>query len=81
MNHFTNCECSSRQDVEEQLVNKPITISVNEFCRISSLGRTSAFAVLASGAVRSRLVGRRRLVDMASAEAYLKAGKSGEAEI
>ena len=56
---------------DSQSTSKPIAISVEEFCRLSSLGRTSAFKLLRDGLLERRRVGGRTLVLMRSVEALL----------
>lgn len=56
-----------------------LTVSIAEFCRLTGLGRTSVFALVRSRAVDSVLIGRRRLILMASVEALLTSGR-GEAD-
>ena len=46
-----------------------IWVSVCEACRLSGLGRTKLYELMASGRVLSTTVGRRRLVSVASIEA------------
>lgn len=45
---------------------EPITYSVKDACRLSSIGKTRMYSLMAEGQVKSRLVGKRRLVDAAS---------------
>lgn len=51
--------------------NKPITLTVKGFCELTSLGRTTAYKMLAEGRIQSCLVGRRRLITMESVEAFM----------
>jgi phage antirepressor YoqD-like protein len=55
--------------------NKPLTISVAQFCQMLGIGRTLAFRYLAEQRVQSVLVGRRRLVVLASVESLLEGGE------
>lgn len=50
---------------------KPIAISVAEFCRISSLGKTTAFALMREGKLASTRVRGRTLVLFDSATALI----------
>lgn len=50
---------------------KPLTLTVNSFCELTSLGRTTAYKMLNEGRLRSFSVGRRRLITMESVEAFL----------
>jgi excisionase family DNA binding protein len=58
---------------------EPLAVSVEEAERISGIGRTKLYELLSSGAIKSRKVGRRRLVIVWSLRAYLEAD-DGEAE-
>jgi excisionase family DNA binding protein len=58
---------------------EPLAVSVEEAERISGIGRTKLYELLTSGAIKSRKVGRRRLVIVWSLRAYLEAD-DGEAE-
>jgi excisionase family DNA binding protein len=49
---------------------KKALLSVEEFAEAVSLGRTTAFALIRSGQVRSVLVGKRRLVPASEPEAF-----------
>lgn len=49
---------------------KKALLSVEEFAETVSLGRTTAFALIRSGQVRSVLVGKRRLVPASEPEAF-----------
>lgn len=57
----------------------PIAISVAEFCRISSLGKTTAFALIREGKLASTRVRGRTLVLFESAVALIASVKK-EAE-
>lgn len=54
-------------------MNKPILISVAEFCRRFGMGKTKAYELFADGAVATKKLGRRRLVELASAESWADA--------
>ena len=49
----------------------PLAISITEFCRISSLGRTKTYELIRHGLLRATRVGRRTLIDMESAVALV----------
>lgn len=59
--------------MQEPINLKPIALTVRSFCELTSLGRTTAYKMLHEGRIRSCLVGRRRLIMMESAEAFLAA--------
>jgi hypothetical protein len=50
---------------------KPLAISVDTFCRITSLGRTACFALLREKRLEGIRVNRRTLISMRSVEALL----------
>ena len=56
---------------------KPLAVSVEEFCKITSLGRTSAFQLIREGRIEVRRVHRRTLVLMSSIEALLQLDPDG----
>lgn len=45
---------------------QPITATVEQFCKLSGLGKTSVFALVKSGQLRSVLVLNRRLIILES---------------
>jgi excisionase family DNA binding protein len=49
----------------------PITKTIDDTCRITGLGRTKIYALIAEGKLRTTAIGRRRLVFYASIEALL----------
>lgn len=48
-----------------------LAVGVGEFCRLTSLKRTAAYALINSRAVESVLVGRRRLILRSSIDRLL----------
>lgn len=46
----------------EWLENMPLAVSVAEFCRLTSLGPTKAYELIAEGRIQVRKIGRRTLV-------------------
>jgi excisionase family DNA binding protein len=50
----------------------PITKTIEDTCRITGLGRTKVYELIAEGELRATAVGRRRLVFYASIEALLQ---------
>jgi excisionase family DNA binding protein len=52
----------------------PVTISVSTALKLSGLGRTKLYELLASKQIRSLRVGARRLIDFASLKAFLSSG-------
>ena len=50
---------------------QPLTISIAQFCRLSSLGRTKTYALISEGRLRTTKIGRRTLIDMTSVEVLL----------
>jgi hypothetical protein len=55
----------------EKQIGKPLAVSMTAACQIMSLGRTSMFALIKAGRVKTVNIGRRRLVVYASLEALL----------
>ena len=53
---------------------EPISYRVEDALRVSGLGRTTIYAAMKDGRLKSRAIGRRRLIDAAS----LRALVSGE---
>ena len=53
-----------------QLLN-PITVTVAEALRISGVGRTKLYELIASNEISSVTVGKRRLIDFASLKSRL----------
>jgi hypothetical protein len=54
----------------------PIAVSVNEFCRLTNLGRTKAYEIIGANQVAVRRIGRRTLVLTKSIIAFME----GDAE-
>lgn len=52
---------------------KPMAVPVDDTCRITGLGRTSIYELIAQGKLKSVAIGRRRLVLYESIEALLHA--------
>lgn len=50
---------------------KPLALSISEFCSACSIGRTKVYALIRDGELRVAKVGRRTLILMESAEAFL----------
>lgn len=50
----------------------PIAVSVGEAASTLSLGRTKIYELLRSGELKSRTVGRRRLISVASIHSFLE---------
>ena len=51
----------------------PRAFSINEFCRRYGIGRTNAYEEIAAGRLRAVKVGRRTLITLEAAEAWLAA--------
>ncbi len=52
---------------------EPDLLSVTEFCRRLSIGRTVAYEIIAAGEVASLLIGRKRLIPRAELEKFIAA--------
>ena len=53
---------------------EPLLVTVPKGCRISGLGRSKLYELLASGTVQSVLVGRRRLIKYSSLKQLAERG-------
>jgi excisionase family DNA binding protein len=51
-----------------------LAYSINEACRISSLGRTSIYALIAAGKLQSRKIGKRTLIPAESLQRLINEG-------
>jgi excisionase family DNA binding protein len=50
----------------------PLTKTIDDTCRMTGLGRTKIYELIAEGKLKATTVGRRRLVFYASIEALLR---------
>lgn len=55
--------------IEEAI--KPIAVSPSDAARLIGIGRTTLYAALASGALRSAKIGKRRLIPIAAINEWL----------
>ncbi|PZR47979.1 MAG: excisionase [Stutzerimonas stutzeri] len=55
--------------------DKPLAYSVKEACRISSLGRTLIYQLIASGRLEARKLGRRTLIPASSLHKLLEGNR------
>ena len=56
----------------DRIPSPPIgALSINAFCRVYSIGRTAAYAAIQSGRLQAQKSGRRTIIPVASAEAWL----------
>jgi excisionase family DNA binding protein len=53
---------------------EPVAATIPEACRISGLGRSTVYNLIATGRLKSTKIGKRRLVILASLKAVLNAG-------
>ena len=58
---------------------QPLVCSISATCRMLGLGRTKVYDLLATGALQSIHIGRRRLVLVASIHALLDSGMRDDA--
>ena len=58
----------------ERQTSPVIAYSINEACRVSSLGRTSLYALIAAGKLQIRKVGKRTLVLAESLQRLINEG-------
>jgi excisionase family DNA binding protein len=54
--------------------SEPLAFSVNDFCTLVSLGRTTVYGLIADGKLASVKVGNRRLIPRESALALIAGG-------
>ncbi len=59
------------------LGRKPLAVTMDDFCALVGVRRTSGFRLLKEGAVEGLLIGRRRLITMESIEALIESSKTG----
>jgi hypothetical protein len=52
-------------------MTEPIAVSVSEAALMAGLGRTSLYAAISSGALKTRHYGRRTLIEVASIHEFL----------
>ena len=64
----------SKPPTPERHNNPAIAYSIKEACRISSLGRTSLYALIAAGKLQSRKVGKRTLIPAESLQRLINEG-------
>ena len=50
---------------------KPVSTTIDVACRITGLGRTKIYELIGEGKLRTKTIGRRRLVMYASIEALM----------
>jgi excisionase family DNA binding protein len=53
--------------------NIPLTISIAEAVRMAGIGRTSLYAAITSGRLKTRKYGRRRLVETQALRSFIEA--------
>ena len=51
--------------------SEPLAYSVNEACRVSSLGRTRLYQLIGEGRLEARKIGKRTLIPAASLRALI----------
>ena len=51
---------------------EPLAYSVSEACRVSSLGRTRIYQLIAEGRLETRKIGKRTLIPAASLRALIE---------
>lgn len=55
---------------DNDLLHK-LTYTIAEFCKVSSLGRTTVYSHINAGRLKTRMVGGRRLIPADSAREFL----------
>jgi excisionase family DNA binding protein len=53
--------------------NNPIAVSISEAVKMVGLGRTSLYAAIAAGKLKTRKSGRRTLVETQALQAFIEA--------
>jgi excisionase family DNA binding protein len=56
----------------ENRILEPLAYSVNEACRVSSLGRTRLYQLIAEGRLEARKIGKRTIIPAASLRALIE---------
>lgn len=56
---------------EQMTKSEPLTVTVSEAARLSSLGRTSIFAAIRNGHIKIRKCGRRTLIEMSELRRFI----------
>lgn len=55
----------------ENVIVEPLAYSINEACRVSSLGRTRLYQLIGEGRLEARKIGKRTLIPAASLRALI----------
>lgn len=55
----------------ENIIIEPLAYSINEACRVSSLGRTRIYQLISEGRLEVRKIGKRTLIPAASLRALV----------
>ena len=55
----------------------PITTTINNFCRLTDLGRSKTYELLATGALESLKIGKRRLIILDSYRRLIEQQRAG----
>ncbi|MSP75908.1 MAG: excisionase [Rhodospirillaceae bacterium] len=58
---------------DAEVPGKPLAVSVRNMCRLLDIGNTKAWELIAEGRVTTFMIGRKRLVVLASIERLLPA--------
>jgi hypothetical protein len=69
-----HCDCPSgtcHRTEAHRLSVEPITATVKTFCRLSGLGKTKVFQMMADGTLDTIKLGTRRLIVIASYQRYI----------
>lgn len=59
--------------LDQLQAQQPGALSIEDFCATYGIGQTKVFELIAAGQIHSVKVGRRRLIPIASAQAWLTA--------
>jgi excisionase family DNA binding protein len=58
--------------MEQAPVLKPLSVTVNEACRVTGISRSKLYLLIGEGRVKTKKIGARTLVIFASLEALLE---------
>lgn len=55
----------------------PITVRIKDACRMTGIGRSKLYLLIAEGAIETIKIGSMTLIPVASIEAFLRSHRSG----
>ncbi len=63
---------ATRPPADFRATTKPLSTTIDDTCRITGLGRTKVYELIAEGKLKTATIGRRRLVMYSSIEALVR---------